>query len=387
MLPTQELCIPVITFGWLLQVFDGVTIGFPVSMCHMIRPWELPNNLDYLRSIDAVHGHPAKLCDGCDVDSYTMIPSSAERLTLWQLAEGKSVSGSCHSALIEWLWRNRPEIMPYIKTICGGSQRYTLIDSDGDYKLIWRVLAHWGCPDPELKLISPLVFKAVNDIIVADGKFDSELMQPINLYADGLNLLITYDGRVHPNLAKEGKLSPQLLSLLKRSLDIAQSSIQDKAEHRTDSNGDPVAVTQPYLRWQHFETEFEEFVKTGVFSPSHPAMRTFPYFRQDYLACMSQTRRESKRNEDRKSAQDILRQQSERFGANCNKYKARTRALTPGLFTVFCGSCGVCEYLELMPRFESPVIAFRVFGHRAWREDDHLVMKQFDKFGLWDDCI
>jgi hypothetical protein len=56
-------------------------------------------------------------------------------------------------------------------------------------------------------------------------------------------------------------------------------------------------------------------------------------------------------------------------------------------FTVFCGSCGVCEYVELMPRFESPVIAFRVFAHRAWREDDHRVIKQFEKYGLWDDCM
>ena len=358
-------------------------------MCHMIRPWEHPNNLDYLKSIGAVTGHPSKLCEGCDVDDYTMIPSSEQRLVLWQLAEGKSVSDIRLSSFLAWLTQHRPEILPYIKTEVSLGQ-HTLLLGDGAYKLIRRVLAHWGCPDPELKFISPPVFKAVQRIIDAGGKFDSELMQPINLYADGLNSLIEYDGRVHPKLAEEGQLSPQLVSLLKRSLCIAQSSIRDKSKLRSgsvDCTGDPVAVTEPYIRSSHFDTELEEFVKTGVFSPNHPAMRTFPYFREDYLACMSQTRRTSKRCAERESAQHLLRVQSEKFGANCNKYKARTRALTPGLFTVFCGSCGVCEYVELMPRFESPVIAFRVFAHRAWREDDHRVMKQFETYGLWDDCM
>jgi hypothetical protein len=355
----------------------------------MIRPWERPNDLDYLKSIGATTGHPSKLFKGCDVDNYTMIPASEQRLVLWQLTEGKSVSETRHSSFFQWLREHRPEIEPYIKTKPSGLGQHALLDSDSDrdYTTIRRVLAHWGCPDPELKFICPPVFKTVRTIIDADGKIDSSLTQRISLYADGLSSLIEYDGRVHPELAKQGKLSSQLVSLLRVSLHIATSSIRDKTEHRKDCNGDRISVTQPYIRSSHFDTEFEEFVRTGVFSPNHPAMRTFPYFQQDYLAGMSQTRRTNKRRADKAQAQHLLRVQSERFGANCNKYKVRTRALTPGLFTVFCGSCGVCEYVELMPRFESPVIAFRVFAHRAWREDDYSVIKQFKEYALWDDCM
>lgn len=380
-------CNQVIDCGWLLQVFDGVTIGFKVSMCHMTRPWERPNDLDYLKSIGATTGHPSKLFKGCDVDTYTMIPASEQRLVLWQLAEGKSVSETRHSSFFQWLGKNRPEIVPYIKTTQSAPGRYSLLDSNNEYTIIRRVLAHWGCPDPELKFICPPVFKTVQSIIDADGKIDSSLTQRISLFADGLSSLIEYDGRTHPELAKEGKLSSQLVSLLRVSLQIAKSSIRNKTECRKDSNGERISVTQPYIRSSHFQTEFEEFVRTGVYSPKHPAMRTFPYFQQDYLAGMSQTRRRNMRDAVKAEAQHLLRVQSERFGANCNKYKVRTRALTPGLFTVFCGPCGVCEYVELMPRFESPVIAFRVFAHRAWREDDHSVIKQFEEHALWDDCM
>jgi len=374
-----------------VKVFDGVTIGFKVSMCHMVRPWELPNDLDHLKSKGFITGHPSKLFKGCDVENYTMIPSSEQRLVLWQLTEGKTVSEARYLSFIQWLRQHRPEIEPYIRTKSSGSGQYALLDVDSDrhYTTIRRVLAHWGCPDPELKFISPPLFTTVQSIIDEGGKIDSSRTQRISLYADGLSSLIEYDGRVHPEFAKEGKLSTQLVSLLRLSLDIASSSIRGKtnSEHRKDGHGDPISVTQPYIRSSYFDTGFEEFVRTGVFSPNHPAMRTFPYFEQDYLAGMSQTRRTNKRQADKAQAQHLLRVQSERFGANCNKYKARTRALTPGLFTVFCGSCGVCEYVELMPRFESPVIAFRVFAHRAWTEDDHSVMEHFEKYSLWDDCM
>lgn len=365
-----------------LQVFDGVTIGFRVSMCCMVRPWERPNDIDHLKSIGALTGHPSSLYGGCDMDDYTMIPAKEPRLVLWKLAEGKSVSAVQHSSLLKWLGENRHEILPYIKTVQSDSGQYTLVDSDVDYKLIRSVIAHWGCPDPELKLIPPPVFRAVQTIIDADGQYDAVLMQPINLYADGLHSLIEYDVRMHPLLAEGGKLSSQLASLLRRSLGIAQSSIRDKSKRRELDD-----VTKPFDRSLHFETDFEEFVRTGTYSPAHPVMRTFPFFRQDYLGLMAQNRRTSKRAAARAEAQQLLRVQSEKMGATCNKYKARTSALTPGLFTVFCGSCGVCEYVELMPRFESPVTAFRVFAHRAWRGDDHRVIQNWKQSGIWDDCM
>jgi hypothetical protein len=294
-------------------------------MCHMIRPWEHPNNLDYLKSIGAVTGHPSKLCEGCDVDDYTMIPSSEQRLVLWQLAEGKSVSDVRLSSFLAWLTQHRPEILPYIKTEVSLGQ-HTLLLGDGANKLIRRVLAHWGCPDPELKFISPPVFKAVQRIIDAGGKFDSELMQPINLYADGLNSLIEYDGRVHPKLAEEGQLSPQLVSLLKRSLCIAQSSIRDKSKLRSgsvDCTGDPVAVTQPYIRSSHFDTEFEEFVKKGSFLPTTlQCAHSHIFGRTTWLAC----RRLGERASDVRSEKVL----STYFGCSRRNLEQIATSIRPG---------------------------------------------------------
>jgi hypothetical protein len=261
------------------------------------------------------------------------------------------------------------------------SGNVALLADDDNYGLILRVLAHWGCPDPELKFLSPPVFKVVQRIIDADGRFSQHDLPPIALYADGLHSLIIYDARVNPHLAEEGKLSSEMVSLLKASLRIAQSSLQSKSF----VEGKP--VTQPFDRKSHFRSDFEEMVKTGIFAPTHPVMRTFPYFRQDYLSSMSSTRRRNKQSQERDEALHLLRVQSERMGATCNKYKTRQRALTPGLFTVFCGSCGVCEAVELMPVFESPVTAFRMFAHRAWRADDYDVIAQYEMHSIWADCM
>jgi hypothetical protein len=263
-----------------------------------------------------------------------------------------------------------------------GSRSFTLLDSGND-KLLRRVLAHWGCPDPELKFIPPPIFKIVQDIIDHAGLYspptDTEMVHRISMYADGLHSLILYDNRMHPNLAQEGKLSPALVALLQRSLNIARSSLEAKSYVQGKS------VTKPYINT--FTTAFEEMVRTGIYAPCHPVMRTFPYFRQDYLAGMSQSRRTNKQSSAKAEAQRLLREQSQRMGATCNKYKTKQGALTPGLFTVFCGRCCVCEAVELMPRFESPVTAFKMFAHRAWRTDDHAVLNFHRDSGIWLDCM
>lgn len=265
-----------------------------------------------------------------------------------------------------------------------GSRSFTLLDSGND-KLLRRVLAHWGCPDPELKFIPPPVFKIVQDIIDREGLYSSptetgtEMVHRISMYADGLHSLIMYDNRVHPDLAQEGKLSPALVALLQRSLGIARSSLKANSYVQGES------VTKPYI--SIFATAFEEMVRTGIYAPCHPVMRTFPYFRQDYLAGMSQSRRTNKQSSAKLEAQRLLREQSQRMGATCNKYKTKQRALTPGLFTVFCGRCCVCEAVELMPRFESPITAFRMFAHRAWRTDDHAVLDFYREKAVWLDCM
>ena len=102
---------------------------------------------------------------------------------------------------------------------------------------------------------------------------------------------------------------------------------------------------------------------------------------------MATSRRRKGAENDRVDADKILRDQSKMMGETCNKYKSRQRAITPGPFTVFCRGCGVCEAFEMMPIAESPLTAFRMFAHRAWRTDDHEVLRHFEEDGIWNDCI
>jgi len=146
-------------------------------------------------------------------------------------------------------------------------------------------------------------------------------------------------------------------------------------------------MTQPYRQDQFFKTEFEQFVRSCSYSPCHPIIRTFPRFKYDHLAEQSKTRRDLKKAAEAAAVANQLRTESERLGKTCNKYKTRQRALTPGLFTVFCGGCGVCLSFEMMPVCESPVTAFRTFAHRAWRRDDFATFQEFTDTGKWNDSI
>jgi hypothetical protein len=120
-----------------VQVFDGVTIGFKTSMCHMIRPWEVPNNYEALKSAGAIK--PAKLYDGSDLERYTMITEQKPRLVLWMLAQGKSVLQADYATLLLWLETNRPELVPYIK-IGQVSTKNVAFSTITSNNIIWSVL-------------------------------------------------------------------------------------------------------------------------------------------------------------------------------------------------------------------------------------------------------
>jgi hypothetical protein len=186
----------------------------------------------------------------------------------------------------------------------------------------------------------------VERIIHSGGSFSQQDMESIVMFGDALHDLIVYDcvENQHSDVVQEGKVSRDLVALLKLCLRVARASLRSTS--RVESGQ---SVTQPFDRRLHYRNDFEEFIRTGVYAPSHPVIRTFPYFRQDYLAHMDSSRRRKAGQEQKCEAAEILRKQSERMGQTCNKYKTRQRALTPGLFTVFCGGCGVCEAFEMMP--------------------------------------
>lgn len=207
---------------------------------------------------------------------------------------------------------------------------------DASYGKIFKVLGHWGCSDPELKLTPPRIFPVL-DQILRRKTFTPDNITMISMYADGIHDLIVFDGLQHPDLSLESRLSEDMLQLLQLSLNISRNSLHAHSFVRHPDT----PVSHPYEN--KFETEFEEFMRTGAYSPDHPIIRTFKYFRQDYLAEKSRLRYKSSSDEARAKALELLKEQSDRQGQTCNKYKTKHSFLTPGIFTVFCAHCGICE--------------------------------------------
>jgi len=208
----------------------------------------------------------------------------------------------------------------------------------------------------------PLVMDIINGVITSGGKLPAEAkdMEKLNIYGDGLFALIKHDGKLHPVPRAAGMISADMLRLLTVSFSLA------KACGVSDGTAAPLGK----FRYSDM-APFEEMVRTGSFAGAeHPIIRTLPFFRQDYLLQQAAKRTGVKKNAERDEAMRELSEQTLKLGATCHKYKTRYRALTPGLFTVFCAGCGMCEAFELMPCAESPLTAFRMFAHRAWTPTD-----------------
>ena len=234
------------------------------------------------------------------------------------------------------------------------------------------VLLH--CSDPEIKLVTPTVFKEVANIIATKSVCQTDL-EKISVYADAVHSLIMYDQSTNPNLAAEGKLSDDLIRLLTKSITIASGSL------RVDGS-----VTKPFVN--PFATPFEEMVKTGSYFPNHPVFRTFPWFLYDFNNSKAKTKRQRALYAKLLAlAERELHAELDLMGHTCNQYKTSQRALTPGLFTVFCGGCGVCEGFEIMPAAESPLTAFHVFANRSWNSHDERTLQQYLDMGVWLDCL
>lgn len=259
------------------------------------------------------------------------------------------------------------------------------LSRDARTNSILPILTHWSSQASEIKLIPPPVFDKVTDLIntrlvnsLPISKID------IGLYGDALHLLLMHDqwervgDSTADNSSKE-KISQHLSELLSRSMELCRASIACKSG--------PVVS----LAWESEWTEFEEMVRTGVYAPHHPVIRRLPYFRQDRIAERSKVRTRAAADQQRRQEDaevlDYLTSQSGTVGVTCNKYKTKHRALTPGIFTVFCAGCGMCEAFEIMMCAESPLTPFRMFAHRAWRKSDFDALKKFQGDGVWQDCV
>ena len=359
------------------QVCDGVSIGLRLAACHVVRPWLIPNDLDKIKahlqassSLEQVQTvKQSMLFEGCSLHNYTMITNHQIRRILWELADRKPVTKARFKDLEEWVDKQKKELKPYIAAREDGDLCYLSPNLEG----IRDVLAHWGCPDPEIKLVPPNVFEEVSRIIREKSASQQDL-QKISVYSCGLHDLIVHDRATHKVVASKGQLSSQLLALLQSSLSKARNSLETGA-----------GCTAPYSTPL---SDFEEMVRTGSYFPNHPVIRTFPWFMYDFNNRIAKNKRDEEHYKNAKlQAKQELHNELGEMGHTCNKHKTSQRSLTPGIFTVFCGGCGVCEGFEMMPVAESPLTAFHVFANRAWHSNDHVAAKFYEDNNVWFDCI
>jgi hypothetical protein len=243
-------------------------------------------------------------------------------------------------------------LKPYVPLLnCGGGR----VKLGKVTPRLRRVLAHWASPAPELILIPASIFNIVRHLLehkaLCLSSSHNDMME-ISKRSTGLRDLILEDREA----SKTSTLSDQLLNLLRCSLALAEAALVGKT----------ACITKKYES-QH--TAFEDMVRTGTWAPHHPVTETLPYFKNDYLDEQANARYQKDKTAAREEALKELRELALKTGMTCNKHKTRHRALTAGLFTVFCLGCGVCEAFEMMRCSESPRTPFRMFAQRKW----HLV--------------
>lgn len=250
-------------------------------------------------------------------------------------------------------------------------------------KPIRHVIAHWGCADPELKLIPPAVFPQVLQLIASSSKAElGASLSNIELYADGLHMLMMYDSKCNPELAAQGKISPQLAKLLESSLLVAQQGLK-----ALSADLDQVIITKAYEN-PFKGNEFAEMIRTGSWFPTHPLVRVFPWFWRDNENLAERFNR--KLLQATNLMNDVVQQRAqdlESYGSTCHKHKSSNHGLVPGIFTVFCGGCGACEGFEIMPIAESPATAFQIFAQRAWVTADFSKHQWHQSHGIWADLM
>lgn len=202
------------------------------------------------------------------------------------------------------------------------------------------------------------------------------------------------DPVLFPDAAKEGKLSHDLRELLKTSLVLAEAALQLKAPVvRKDIEEPPHQLTsKPYRPSNPDASPFEVMIRTGSWFPGRPVMRTIPHFLADYIAEMARkSKSASKKAKERMAAlEQAMEDHVKRIhmeGTLCTKFKTLFRALTPGIFAVFCVRCGVCEGFEMMSHAESTLVPFRIFCHRMWRREDAEIWKKFQETEQWEDWM
>lgn len=245
----------------------------------------------------------------------------------------------------------------------------------------------------EIKFIPPVVFSLIRQM-VHDGLIpNSPVCGQVIQYAPGVFHLIELDSSLNPAAAQEGKLSDDLRNLLTITLGLAEATLLPKAPVVREDVGKPHQLTsKPYCPSNPQATPFEVMIRTGSWFPGNPVIRTVPSFMADHVAQMARKSKSYRKAPMERMAvinkaveEHMQRVQME--GTLCTKYKTSFRALTPGIFAVFCVRCRVCVGFEMMSHAESTLVPFRIFCHRMWRREDADIWKKYKETGEWKDWM
>jgi hypothetical protein len=246
-------------------------------------------------------------------------------------------------------------------------------------------------------VIFPLVRKIVEEGLVPVGE---DLVRIIK-FSSGVYTLIRIDSVLFPQSSEKGptggnhhpQVSDELRYLLKTSLALAEVALLCKAPVVRNDIGEPHTLTsKPYQPSNPQASAFEVMVRTGSWFPGHPVIRTLPSFLPDYLAGMSRTSKSVQEKAAKRMAelQEATTKHIERInmeGKLCTKHPTSFRALTPGIFAIFCAKCRFCLGFEMMSHAESTLIPFRIFCHRMWRREDVMMWENYKENGVWKDWL
>jgi hypothetical protein len=220
-------------------------------------------------------------------------------------------------------------------------------------KHIKDCLLHWASnAAPEVMLVNTMIMPVVVKMIAHQEMPLGDDLNTLCMFGEGVSSLIKFDHHRYPDLAQSGKLSQELTGLLTVSVKLVRAGlVGDGLQSKCIPGPWPTLESETY-------SPFEEMVRTGTWAPGIPLKWTMPTFHQDHLAHQARAR-------SQKAKEDLNKQLTE-MGTACTKKQPRHRALTPGMFTIFCAGCGICVLFEMMDHAECPLTPFKIFAHRDW---------------------
>ena len=208
-----------------------------------------------------------------------------------------------------------------------------------DLELIQHCLQHWSSTASEIKLVAPPIIDVVQHLCET-RKIPSGCNSLLVQHSPGVAKLLEYDAKMHPQSASKGLISENLCHLLARSLGLSRAALK----------GETDCITTPFE--QPEMTSFELMVRSGTFtSEDHLVVRELPGFFVDYnlekhrkrgASASGSASSESRKREKNEIKMNEVHERAVKLGA-CTKFKTSHRALTPGIFTSYCGGCYICE--------------------------------------------